>query len=860
MKIIELILENFEGVYVAMHTTFIRLDLRGSKNKICLITGPNGHGKTVLLSQLNPFASLGTLDERDALPLIMKDKNGHKKIIILDNGNEYEIDHFYTPTKTSHSVKSYIKKNGEELNPNGNVTSFKEMVKSELDMEQDYMKLVRLGNNVINMIDLKSAERKTFMSKRLEEVNIYLVYFKKINSELNAIKTMISMTMDKIKKTEIEDYDEAKDTLKLRKAELEALENAIIQVSDSIGQTTFQLSQIPLDAHEKMRESEKKLSKLMKTTDGSFETLESLKSKELALQTSIITGKEKKKILQDSLSMYLENIDEKRNEIDTTNAKISHLVAETDITGLEGIIQTLEIRVKNLEGKYTKYGEINYTKKDVEDVLSFLKEKQEALNSTYDFGIEPIKKVVDLMVKHKNVTDYISEHLKKVMEEEEIESGRSLITRLIKQFQPKIPKGCPGGCTLIELWSTLNSLSSTTRDKDRPDKEFYTYMSLAHTNIKNVMLSFTDKKDLFEKMPDYIKEVVRTDRLFEKIRSTEYIYDQKMFFEELAFMTEYENFLEDKNTLEEKKKELKTLLKSSPLPILQLHVKEAEKSLSEYLDKFSDTKEEIKTLEGRIRKDEATLEDVKSLIELVEKKEELEEIYKTSKAYVELKSFLLEDKFKQEALLSSYQHEKTRLQNTISSLSHNLKSLKQYKQELKVYQKFYDDWIMMKESLSSNTGIPLIFIDLYLKKAKSIVNALLDQIYNGKIFIENFDIGADSFTIPFNKEGKSISDIRYASQGEKSFFSIALSFAISFQSMSRYNIMLLDELDSVLDESNRSNFIAILERLIDMINAEQVFIISHNNMFSMYPVDVISVINQQPEDHKMANYIELLYN
>ena len=99
MKICELVLENFEGIYVAMHTTYIRLDLRTSKNRICLITGPNGHGKTVLLSQLNPFATLGTLDERDALPLIMKDKSGHKKIIILDNGNEYEIDHFYTPTK-----------------------------------------------------------------------------------------------------------------------------------------------------------------------------------------------------------------------------------------------------------------------------------------------------------------------------------------------------------------------------------------------------------------------------------------------------------------------------------------------------------------------------------------------------------------------------------------------------------------------------------------------------------------------------------------------------------------------------------------------------------------------------------------
>ena len=71
--------------------------------------------------------------------------------------------------------------------------------------------------------------------------------------------------------------------------------------------------------------------------------------------------------------------------------------------------------------------------------------------------------------------------------------------------------------------------------------------------------------------------------------------------------------------------------------------------------------------------------------------------------------------------------------------------------------------------------------------------------------------------------------------------------------------MLLDELDSVLDESNRSKFIAILEKLEDMIESEQMFVISHNNMFSMYPVDVVSVVNEINKDNKLSNYIELKY-
>ena len=860
MKICELILENFEGIYVAMHTTYIRLDLRSTKNKICLITGPNGHGKTVLLSQLNPFATLGTLDERDSLPLIMKDKKGHKRIVINDNGNEYEIDHFYTPSKTSHTVKSYIKKNGDELNPNGNVTSFKEMVKQELDMEQDYMKLIRLGNNVINMIDLKSAERKTFMSKRLEEVNVYLVHFKKINSELNALKTMISMTMDKIKKTNIEDIDDAKDMLKSRKSELDAIESAILMSTDTIGKLTYQLNQIPLDAYDKMKDAEKKLSKLIKKSDGSFESLEELHKLEKRLELEIISAKEHKKSLQESLTLYLETVDKARNDVDTTRAKINHVITESDIDGLNNAISSLEIKIKNEEGLFKKYGDIKYTKNDIESLLSFLKEKQESLNTTYEFGNEPIKKVVDLMLRGKNVPEYISDNLKKAIDNEEIESGRSIISRLIRQFSPKIPKGCPGNCTLIELWDTLNSLSTSTIDKEKPSKDFYSYMNLAYINIKNVLLSFADKKELFENIPDYIKNEFKTETILGKIRETEWIYDREVFFDELAFITDYENFLKDKELLDEKKKELSNLLKTSPIFVLESHLKDAENTLEEYLEKFENTKIEIKSLEGNIRKNEAEYDDIKSLIELVEQREELEELYRESKEQVELKRILTEDKFKQEAFLQTYKNDKLRLQNLISTLSYNIDQLKQYNKELKVYRKFFDDWTLLKESLSSNTWIPLIFIDLYLKKAKSIVNELLDRIYNGKIFVENFDIGADSFTIPFNKEGKTISDIRYASQGEKSFFSIALSFAISFESMSRYNIMLLDELDSVLDESNRSNFIAILEKLIEKIDAEQVFVISHNNMFSMYPVDVISVINKKPNDHKMSNYIELYYD
>ena len=69
---------------------------------------------------------------------------------------------------------------------------------------------------------------------------------------------------------------------------------------------------------------------------------------------------------------------------------------------------------------------------------------------------------------------------------------------------------------------------------------------------------------------------------------------------------------------------------------------------------------------------------------------------------------------------------------------------------------------------------------------------------------------------------------------ETAFFSIALSFALISESILKYNIILLDEIDGNLDDEKRKRFIDVLERLIDMIDAEQIFLISHNNLFSMY--------------------------
>jgi DNA repair exonuclease SbcCD ATPase subunit len=190
-------------------------------------------------------------------------------------------------------------------------------------------------------------------------------------------------------------------------------------------------------------------------------------------------------------------------------------------------------------------------------------------------------------------------------------------------------------------------------------------------------------------------------------------------------------------------------------------------------------------------------------------------------------------------------------------MEYRLDTYKTLSEEVIKYSGIFDDMNIIRDSLSSKSGIPLYYIQIYLQNIKVIANDLLDVIYNGELALEDFDINADEFTMPYYTKGTLIKDVSHASQGEKSFISLAISFGLIYESISKYNILLLDEIDATLDTSNRMKFIQVLERWIDMIDAEQLFLISHNNMFSMYPVSVVSMNNSVTDENKNADLIKI---
>ena len=196
-----------------------------------------------------------------------------------------------------------------------------------------------------------------------------------------------------------------------------------------------------------------------------------------------------------------------------------------------------------------------------------------------------------------------------------------------------------------------------------------------------------------------------------------------------------------------------------------------------------------------------------------------------------------------------------KLTTKVNQLSFNKETYINLSNEYEALKLLFEDVDIIKDALNASKGIPLIFLQVYLKNCPIMMNTLLDTIYNGELQIEGFMIDENEFRIPFIKSGIKVPDISFASQGESSFISIVLSLSLIIQSMTKYDIICLDELDGPLDMKNREQFIKVLYSFINQVNSEQVFLISHNNMFESESVDLILTSDVDIDSYKYANII-----
>lgn len=868
MKILKLTLKNFSAVKNAMGFNELTIDFSKTQNKICLLIGPNGCGKTTILSMLHPFADLGNLDVRNGNSLILENKEGYKEIQIRRNNDIYTIKHYYTPHKDkNHSVKSYIMKNDVELNVNGNVTSFKEYVREELQIESDYLKLIRLGSNVTSLIDLSATERKNFMSKILDDIGVFLERYKAVNNKLRQLDEMISHTVDKINRIGILDKEEYIREIESLRSYIENLEKEYLQENNKL--TLYKNTIEEIEDHENLRDNLSSITKKYTKMLGILERKNQIESFEVEFYDKKIRELENlinannneygsnTAIIQNSLQ-YLNTLTEQLRTYQVQMIKENE--SEKELERMEDNLKKLRLRMREYEDNLGEFS-VPYSKKEFEDFLLFLKNTQQILRRTYEFGKPPIQRVVELMKNKKNVINYINSHLIDLDESRDDRTPLFLST-IASRFmfgKEDIVIECKDECAAKTLFMQIQNLlrDSNVEDKNE-DSSFYHDMEFVYNNLISIVPRFTEYKDIISVLPDDIKKDFMLENIYTHIGNLEPIFNEKKFNELLSMITEYDNYLKLKETYEVEELTLKKFAGLSTNSYIKTQLETTEEYVNDTKDKITKLKERNLLIQEENDEYKKTLEVCLEIKETIEHFQEIKSLYERYTKEYEIYKETREKIANTEIQITRL---KLNIDNSNAQLQKKIVDLSQYEslsKELTKMNSVYDDMTYVKESLSSKQGIPLRFIGNYLNNTEDITNELLDIAYDGRIFIDKFDISATEFSIPFYNKGVKLADVKYASQGELSFLSIALSFALSSQALSKYNIMLLDEVDGPLDIRNREKFIKILENQIDRIKSEQNFLITHNAMFSSYPVDIIDLsFTNNPDAYPLATYIEI---
>lgn len=886
MRILKLKLKNFIHIYSGMGKTTIELDLTNVDKKINIFIGKMGSGKTAILGHLQPFSSYGTLDVRNQEKLILPEKDGLKEIIYDINGDLYRIEHKYSWSKSSksHSVKSYIQKNSIELNENGNVSSFKEIIKREFGIEQNYLRLLRLGPNVANLINMKSTERKSFIASLLEDAEVYTTLYQKLNEDYRSINgalnimsnKLLSLSADKVSElTEL--YDTYKDNISdlLKKIndtqnEISRLHGANNALSNS--QSIEKMQSIIDDEKKKCINISTKINeisdKIAINSDVSIEEL----ATDFGKITSSITNIEE---------MLLKKKDE-YHKIETEHNKIRDYLL---IRQSNEQIQILEKKVSEMKDKYETY---KSKLSDFQCVFSY--EYLVAFINTLNSFHYTLNEIVSSSQKVIRKVYFSDESITKwATRQNSILTGRLVnLEKLLSNIQYGSTYQCPiplyrpfycptESCPFIQTHPQIikekvgdrvgEKINSIRNDIEKIKIEIYECEDCVALYPKIQFL-----KSLWENVSMVLNSInalneSRLINILTKLDSRTFWYNEELLqdtIEKLKIRDSFESLSRDYRDLQYELNELKN--KNS---------KYSEADLMELNNKLKSILNEISDLEDEKDK-------------LIKKRDIIEtslDSARNRKKYEDEKTSLLRDLDQYEDHINSLVEIINRISvnnNQISSLSFSLKSLKsEYEdlyekanslkntlQDIKSTSETYEESLKEKnliklilDAVSSKEGIPVIMVKLFLDECKLIVNDLISDIFDDDLEILDFDLREDSneFKIPYSINGVEVEDISSASQGQTSVISIALSFALCRKAMFDYNVMLLDEIDNSIHKRDREKFIAILSKQMKSVNAEQIFLITHNDIFQQtgLPVNIILTTPESIDLYKNQSKIDL---
>lgn len=898
MKITYFRLKGYIKVLNGMGLDEIAIPFSEFKNRIVLVQGENGCAKSTIIAALTPNPDGSDSFRTD----VFIDEYGNRQIIEYPAEKEIHyasIDEFgyqniikvliqsiVDDSRTRRTTKAFISKNGEELNPNGNVTSFKEIRDSVLGIDPIYLDLSSISAENRGIVDMIPSERRKYMASYVGSLDTYNNIFKVISKKVSSLKSYMNTINTKLYElgdeselrlklaqltTSLKDYNKARDELLKRLADAEAtvrivdpenkMQDLYASISDRLGLINSEMRQF----QSKLEQVYSKLSLDPQKSDIASMIVEGDKSLK-SYETTLNDYKSRMKTLMSLNEATLDTLDHDRTILSGLS---TNMIQDNTIEAANKLRDTVK--------EYEQY--ITDSDKKILDSISLdeLLDIREALDAftseimaaedlhNWENFAEAVKVCMDnsseTLVSNfiKRTRDTILDNQMKISSlKSEIDSDTSDLEEL-KGFTNSRPTECKiDTCPYISRFIKLGNVESLEKKIEDNVSELKR-LNMENDTLTTQLVNRTYVEEIFRRL-DIAISMLYSKSAIKKIPDLQSILDINVLRNQLLTTHRHDkvdivvvNSLIEKASIYADLKKAKEQLKDLESDIKAF---ESNRALMDNLEasiynneKLYDSRAgEIQEITNDINFTSNLINNLTSKLELLKTaKEHQDKIdsLSTEKDQLRIEFESVKDKIKLvKEKMDSATSIKTQLKNvedtiapladTISQINYDLTSIVQYQSEYKESADKYDKMVFIRNACSPGNGLGIQseYIKRYMNDIIIDCNTMLGYMFGGCIRLDVPIINEKQFSIPFlGPNGIIVPDISMGSTAQKSMIGLVFSCVAMMKSSLKYNIPRFDEIDGGLDQQNRITFINVLNQILDFMHSEQCVICSHNMEF-----------------------------
>ena len=877
MRWMYLRLKGYYGIKVGMDMDEIIIPFSKCKNSVCIIVGKNGSGKSTINKALSCMP--------DPSSEFTPNTNAEKEGVLVHDNDEYHF-RISSPVDAAgnrKTNKAFICKNGVELNPNGNITSYKDIICSEFDLDANYIALTRLASDDRGLSDKTPSERKKFVSSKLQSLDTYNALYKNLSKRASVFRSHINGLTNKI--TNIGNMENANlelQSIDLRLAQLNQSRDSL-QDECSKNRTVVEL----MDPDGSIQERYNSIANRVKELNAFIDRLQN------SIENKCNKYKYDSNTLDKELSSINDNISKLSYQIETDKANIRNLISESE--DISRSIQLKQQRIDNMKSEFD-YDNLVSTLDKYERVVS----EQKRILEESGFGNAVVSKeeyitIFQKLKLYKNntavalsnvdeeivtiATMYLLEHSDIAVDIDRIQKEVDFIEEDISNIKSnmqfyrgildstKVLKSRPKECGIDSCAFISEALKNLSMDPEGNLTVLSNSLEKRESELSKLSAQLTTlntSKALYDKLIWVMNDAKSNKYILEKLEVSKIFIDEKEYitrvingnaFNEVEDCDKYiiladsiDGYNENVNVLNQLRSQMdlynnkNIILEELCRDIEELDekLKNSDTKIKEYNDSITFTTGVLEKMKGSKQVISSIMEDVVELSKMIEEKALVKSEFEKIKDDIQKIKVSIDKVNELASRVNSINMELEPLKRQRDDIKYKLNVAEEYQAELAMYQEKFNKVETLRKYCSPNTGIQTIFMSIYMNKTLSMANTILSMLFNGDLTLLPYVISADEFRIPVqHSSGLITDDVSSCSGAQIAMISMATTYSLVLQASPKYNIVRMDEVDSGLDTFNRVTFPDALKVMNATFGIDQCIMISHSIEISMSQVDLI---------------------